>query len=43
MQWEKRPLTGAQGLDGASGAELHKDKPLENPGAIFHQTKEAGD
>lgn len=29
---EKRPLTGAQGLDGESG----------RPWAIFHQTEEAG-
>lgn len=28
---EKWPLTGAQGLDGGSGVELHKDEPLESP------------
>lgn len=32
---EKRPLTGAQGLDGGSGSKLHIDEPLESPGLFF--------
>lgn len=33
---EKRPLAGAQGLDGGSRGGLHEDEPLESPRAIFH-------
>lgn len=39
---EKRPLTGAQGLDGGSGAELHKDEPLESPGLFFIKQRKQG-
>lgn len=39
---EKQPLTGAQGLDGGSGAKLHEDEPLESPGLFFIKQRKQG-
>lgn len=39
---EKQPLTGAQGLDGGSGARLHQEELCKAPRLFFIKQRKQG-